>query len=304
MTQRDTDRSLVHSLRSSRGNDSRAFTGHSVDGLRRELDRSAGEVHVRLLQRRPVPAQLGEGDTGARSAATTTRVAGQPVDDRRCPRRDGHGGARVGEHRSSPRRCSVTTSTRSFDAAASSVGDAGVGDQPAAADDDQVVGGVLQLAHQVAGDEHRPALARPAPAAGPRIQTMPSGSRPLTGSSKIRTGGSPSRAAAMPSRCCMPSENPPARRRPPSRRPTCSRTSSTRRFGDAVAVREPQQVVAGRAAGMHRRRVQQRPDLGQRRRASVGLAADQRRHRRRARRVRGSGASWWTCRRRWVRRTR
>ena len=40
---------------------------------------------------------------------------------------------------------------------------------------------------------------------------MPSGSRPLTGSSNIRIAGSPSSAAAMPSRWPMPRENPPAR---------------------------------------------------------------------------------------------
>ena len=39
-----------------------------------------------------------------------------------------------------------------------------------------------------------------------RIQTMPSGSMPLNGSSSISTGGSPSSAAAMPSRCRMPRE--------------------------------------------------------------------------------------------------
>jgi len=36
------------------------------------------------------------------------------------------------------------------------------------------------------------------------IHRMPSGSRPLTGSSNIRMAGSPSSAAAMPSRCPMP----------------------------------------------------------------------------------------------------
>ena len=51
--------------------------------------------------------------------------------------------------------------------------------------------------------------ARPSAASdrrNPRIQTMPSGSMPLNGSSIISTGGSPSSAAAMPSRCRMPSE--------------------------------------------------------------------------------------------------
>ena len=44
-----------------------------------------------------------------------------------------------------------------------------VGDDPAAADDHQMVGGVLQLAHQVAGHQHRTALVgqRPQEAAHP-----------------------------------------------------------------------------------------------------------------------------------------
>src|SRR5271157_734916 len=45
-----------------------------------------------------------------------------------------------------------------------------------------------------------------------RIHRMPSGSRPLTGSSSSSTAGSPSSAAATPSRCAMPRENLPARR--------------------------------------------------------------------------------------------
>ena len=40
----------------------------------------------------------------------------------------------------------------------------------------------------------------------PRIQRMPSGSRPLAGSSRISTSGSPSSACASPSRWRMPSE--------------------------------------------------------------------------------------------------
>ena len=64
----------------------------------------------------------------------------------------------------------------------------------------------------------------------PRIHTIPSGSRPLTGSSNMSTGGSPSNAAAIPSRCRMPSERPPARRRDADARPTWSSTSFTRRF--------------------------------------------------------------------------
>ena len=64
-----------------------------------------------------------------------------------------------------------------------------------------------------------------------RTQRMPSGSSPLTGSSSISTGGLPSIAAAMPSRCVMPRENPPARLLATSRNPTRSRTSSARLAG-------------------------------------------------------------------------
>src|SRR4029450_12502617 len=47
----------------------------------------------------------------------------------------------------------------------------------------------------------------------PRSQWTPSGSRPLAGSSRISTWGSPSRAVASPRRWRMPSEKPPTRRR-------------------------------------------------------------------------------------------
>lgn len=64
-----------------------------------------------------------------------------------------------------------------------------------------------------------------------RTQRMPSGSRPLTGSSKSSTWGSPSRAVAMPRRWPMPSEKPLARCRATSCRPTTPSTSSTRFSG-------------------------------------------------------------------------
>jgi hypothetical protein len=57
---------------------------------------------------------------------------------------------------------------------------------------------------------------------------MPSGSRPLTGSSRITTSGSPRRAEAIPSRSPMPSENRPARFFATDSRPTSSINSSTR----------------------------------------------------------------------------
>ena len=56
---------------------------------------------------------------------------------------------------------------------------------------------------------------RPSPARRlrkPRSQRMPSGSRPLDGSSRTSVSGSPSRAAASARRCRIPIEKPPTRR--------------------------------------------------------------------------------------------
>ena len=80
---------------------------------------------------------------------------------------------------------------------------------------------------------------RPSPASErsrPRSQRIPSGSSPLSGSSKISTPGSPSIAAARLSRCRMPSENRPTARPATSDSPVRASTSSTRRRGSPVAV--------------------------------------------------------------------
>ena len=73
-----------------------------------------------------------------------------------------------------------------------------------------------------------------------RIHWMPSRSRPLTGSSRIKTAGSASSAAAMPRRWPIPSENEPADLWATSVRPTDASTSSTRR--------SPMPTVAPRAS--------------------------------------------------------
>jgi hypothetical protein len=56
----------------------------------------------------------------------------------------------------------------------------------------------------------------------------------LTGSSSTRTSGSPSSAAASPSRCAMPSEKPRTRSCATVPMPTSSTTSSTRRRGTSL----------------------------------------------------------------------
>ena len=182
----------------------------------------------------------------------------------------------MGQHRHRLRRAAVRSITRSAGRRREQVRDAGIGDDLAAADHDQVIGGVLQFAHQVAGDQHRAALRRPG-ARKPRIHTMPSGSMPLNGSSIISTGGSPSMAAAMPSRCRMPSENPPAFRRIADCRPGLLDD-----LIDPLGASGPGNGPAtasgcGRCGWAAARRVQQRPDVAERvPQAPVRPPADQR----------------------------
>ena len=68
-----------------------------------------------------------------------------------------------------------------------------------------------------------------------RIHKIPSGSSPLMGSSRIKMAGSPRRAEAIPRRCPIPSENPPARLEATAVEPTMSSTASTRRWSMPLA---------------------------------------------------------------------
>ena len=86
-----------------------------------------------------------------------------------------------------------------------------------------------------------------------RSQRMPSGSRPLDGSSSSRTCGSPSSAPARARRWRMPRENPPARWSAADSRPTSARTSSTRPAGmPLMAAMARRWLRAVRPGCMHR----------------------------------------------------
>ena len=171
------------------------------------------------------------------------------------------------------------------------------------ADHEQVVGGVLHLRHQVAGDEDRAALGGQRRMRF-RIHRMPSGSRPLTGSSNIRISGSPSSAAAMPSRWLMPSEKPLDRLPATSASPTIASTSSTRLRGMSLVCARHSRWLYGAAAAVHRLRVQQRADLAHRA-VQLGerLAVDRDRPAW-AVQARGSSASWSSSRHRSARGSR
>ena len=131
-----------------------------------------------------------------------------------------------------------------------------------AADDEQVVGGVLELAHQVARDEHRPAFLgeRPEEAADPadalRVEPVDGLVEEQHRRVAEERGGDAEplrhaqREAADPP-ACGPGQA--------DELEHCVDSSSR----DAVARGHPAQVLARGAAGMKRPGVEQRPDLPQ-----------------------------------------
>ncbi len=109
-----------------------------------------------------------------------------------------------------------------------------------------------------------------------RIHKMPSGSRPLMGSSNITVWGSPSRAAAMPRRWLIPSEKVPTRLPATSLSPTMSSTWLTRwrampllsanHLRWLAALRPPTMALASSSAPDRSERVGQ---------LSIGFAVDE-----------------------------
>ena len=181
-----------------------------------------------------------------------------------------------------------------------------VGDQPAPADDDEVVGGQRHLAHQVAGHEDRAALGGQRLACRLRIQTDALGVEAvdrLVEDQDVRVAEQRGGDA-----------EPLAHAEGEARRPACVATAGQAdqlehlvdpAAGDAVGCGQRQQVVAGAAAGVDGLGVEQRADLVQRaRQVAVGRAVDGDRAGGRGVEARGSSASWWTCRRRWGRGSR
>ena len=129
-----------------------------------------------------------------------------------------------------------------------------------------------------------------------RTHRMPSGSRPLAGSSSSSTCGSPSRAPAIPRRWRIPSENRPTAWPATSLSPTSPSTSPTRRAGRPFEAASQSEVVRRAAAGMHVGGVEQAAHLVQRPGkivvATAGEGGDATVG---GGRAPASAASWWTC---------
>ncbi len=176
-----------------------------------------------------------------------------------------------------------------------------VGDQPAAPDHDQVLGGQRHLAHQVRGDEHRAAfggqlleqVAHPLDAL--RVKAVDrlvehhgvGIAEQRRGDPEALSHAERERAGAL-ARDLVESDHLDQLAHPGA--------------ADPVRLRERQQVVVGGPPGVDRARLEQRADLVQGRgMVAVGLAVDRACARRRGRRAPGSAASWSTCPTRWAR---
>ena len=147
--------------------------------------------------------------------------------------------------------------------------------QPAAVDHADPRAQVLDLGEQVAGQEDRRAGGRLSSSSSWRISWMPRGSSPLVGSSRMSSSGLRIRAAAMPSRCRMPSEYALTGRRPTPASPTCCSASSMRALRVRRDAARPGRVhdrqVRPRAeVPVRGRRLDQRPDPVQHRAGVLG----------------------------------
>ena len=120
---------------------------------------------------------------------------------------------------------------------------------PTGADDDDLIGvRAISAMRWLKTKTVQPSRARPLSRL--RTQRTPSGSSPLTGSSKRRTSGSPSRAAAMPRRWVIARGNVPAWRRLTEVSPVISSTSPTRARGMLFVWASICRVRAGASPGM------------------------------------------------------
>jgi hypothetical protein len=239
---------------------------------RAELDRVAGHVDEGLLQRGLAGGELEQGDPGRRRGPADL-VGGQP--------RDGQGailvrrdlGARP-EQRGQRFRVGAPDPHGVACRGGDELPHAGVGDQPAPADDDQVLRGQGHLVHQVRGDEHGPALGgqvpeqRPDPADALGVEAV---DRLVedhrVGVAEQRRGDAEPLAHAEGE-----AAGPPA-----GHLAQAHRVDHLVHPGaaDAAGLGDRQQVVVGAAARVDRAGIQQRADLAERRRVpAVRLAVD------------------------------
>ena len=222
----------------------------------------AGQVQVGVLQRGVPGHQFVHGDAvpggqvadGGGVQAGNRQRAAVLRGDRRAPRGEQRG--EVGR----PGRAHQHVAAR---AGLDELGRGHVGDQPAAADDDQVVGGQRHLAHQVAGHEDGAALG------GQRLEELADPVDAFGVQAVDRLVEHQHRRVAEQrggdAEPLLHAEREPSTRAAATAvQPGQLSTSVTRRLRRSRCSARGQQVVPGGAPAVQRARVEQRPDLVQR----------------------------------------
>jgi hypothetical protein len=238
-----------------------------------ELHRVSREFHVGLFEGRAVGAHLAERHmVGAESRHHS--FGRKACDREHFLRGRGDLGPRIGEDAHRLRASWGAQADPVAGGGRDERGDAGVGDDLAAARDDEVVGGVLQLAHQVAGDEDGAAFGGEATEEGPhpgdalRVHAVERLVHHEDGRvAEQRRGDAEALPHAQRVAAGLPLGN-------------VGEASQSEHLidppgGEALGVGQPEQVVAGASPGLERGRVEQRAEVAQRvPELPVGLAAD------------------------------
>jgi hypothetical protein len=162
------------------------------------LDRVGGQREVGVLERPRTGREFVQDDAGG-GCGLADDLGGGAGDLDRAGFDRGAGDVRASEQLDELNGVGAADQHGGAAGAGDDVGDAGVGEDAAAAEHEDVVGGERHLAHEVRRQEDGAALPGELPHQRPDPQDA-LGSRPLTGSSRSRVCGSPSSAAAMPSR--------------------------------------------------------------------------------------------------------
>ena len=230
--------------------------------MRVELDAVARELHERLLQRSDLRRELVQRDPGVASEVADLADR-QPGHRERAVRLLPGLAAVLGDCAGELLRRGRAHADEALRAALDELLHRGVRDQPPASDHDEVVGGEGHLAHQMARDEDRAALR------GERAQKVSDPSDPL----RIEpVDGLVEQHHPRVAKQRAGDPQPLAHSQREATGPLAGHGAKAHSLddllhaaaGDAVALRERQQVVVGRAPAVNGLRVEQRAHLEQR----------------------------------------
>ncbi len=241
--------------------------------MRAEVNGVLGELHECLLQRSVLGGQFEDGQAGL-PGDSADLLGGQAPHVQDAGLLAGHGDVRAEQQVAQPGRLRGAHGDRAAPGAGRELPDRGVSDQPPPADDDQPGRGQRHLAHQVRGHEHGTALGRQA------LEQVPDPQHPLWVQPVDRLVEDHDAGIAQQRRGdAQPLAHPQGEPANPLAGHVLQSGHADHLIdpppADAVGLRQRQQVVAGRPAGVHRPGLQQDAQLRHRRRRRAIILAVQ-----------------------------